>query len=233
MGKEIEKIATQRGHSIALKINSETECATHASQFSSFDVAIEFSTPASVYNNILKCFDANIPVVAGTTGWLQDFEKIKQICIKKKQALFYAPNFSIGVNIFFEINRFLSKIMNSYSEYEIKIEEIHHVKKLDSPSGTAVHLANDVLKNIKRKKNWINKSKENEDQISIISKRINNIPGIHTINYTSAVDTIEMKHTAHSRKGFALGAVFAAEWIFKKNGIFGMQDLLSEKLNIK
>ncbi|MEO6882622.1 MAG: 4-hydroxy-tetrahydrodipicolinate reductase [Bacteroidia bacterium] len=228
MGREIEQIAIERGHEVILKINSSDQKNTSEKLFFQADVAIEFSTPNSAVGNILKCFNANIPVVVGTTGWLDEMENIKNSCQEKKQGFFYASNFSIGVNLFFQLNDYLAKLMNPYKEYEIAVEEIHHIHKKDAPSGTAITLAEKIIQQNSSKKNWKNGVNTLSEELSIVSKRIDEVPGTHRITYTSAVDDIEIKHTAHNRKGFALGAVVAAEWMIGKKGIFGMNDLLKK-----
>lgn len=226
MGKEIEQIAISRGHSIVLKVDITNASTYSIEELKKADVAIEFSTPEAVISNIYKCFDANVPVVVGTTGWLKQLEEVKTKCSDKKQSLFYASNYSIGVNLFFKVNEYLAKLMNAYPEYNVAMEEIHHVHKLDSPSGTAISLANQVLENNKQKQKWVNAATANKNELAIISKRIDEVPGTHTVTYSSAVDEISMTHIAHNRKGFALGAVIAAEWVKDKKGIFGMNDLL-------
>ncbi len=227
MGKEIEQIAISRGHSIVLKVDINNAASYTIEELKQADAAIEFSTPEAVIENIHKCFEANVPVVVGTTGWLKELEKIKAACTSKKQTLFYASNYSIGVNLFFKVNEYLAKLMNAYPEYNVGLEEIHHVHKLDSPSGTAISLANQILENNKQKQKWVNALTENKDELGILSKRIDEVPGTHTVTYASSVDEISVTHTAHNRKGFALGAVIAAEWVQNKKGIFGMNDLLA------
>lgn len=231
MGKEIEQQALARKHEIVLIVDENNAASYTLEELSKADVAIEFSTPASAYGNILKCFEANVPIVVGTTGWLDKLNEVKKICTEKKQSLFYASNYSIGVNIFFEINRKLAAIMNTQSQYEVRMEEIHHTQKLDAPSGTAISLANDLIENVERKNKWICETaghplSANPDEVLITALREELVPGTHTVTYDSEVDRIEIKHTAHSRIGFASGAVIAAEWIVGKKGIFGMQDIL-------
>jgi len=226
MGKEIEKIALERNHNIVLKIDENNLNEHTKENLSKADVAIEFSTPDSVIENIYRCFDAEIPVVIGTTGWYKNLEEIKSVCKNKNQAMLFASNFSVGVNLFFELNKQLSKLMNSYSNYEITMEEIHHIHKKDAPSGTAITLANDIVQNIERKNNWVNNPSEDTKDLVIKSVREDSVPGTHSIKYSSVVDDIEIKHTAHNRTGFALGAVLAAEFIKDKKGIFGMNDVL-------
>jgi 4-hydroxy-tetrahydrodipicolinate reductase len=227
MGKEIEQIAVSRGHEITLRVDIGNADTFTAGELKNADAAIEFSTPESAVKNIYKCFEANIPVVVGTTGWLAELENVKAKCMEQNNTLFYASNYSIGVNLFFRINEYAAKLMNAYPEYQVTMEEIHHVHKLDAPSGTAISLANQAIAQLDRKKSWVNREAENETELGIISKRIDEVPGTHTVCYSSAVDQISMTHVAHSRKGFALGAVIAAEWVKNKKGIFGMDDMLS------
>ncbi len=190
------------------------------------DVAIEFTTPHTAYSNILKCFEANLPVVCGTTGWTDKLPELKKVCKKNKQTLFYASNYSIGVNLFFELNRKLAKLMNKYPEYEVSLHEIHHTEKKDAPSGTGITLANGILEKIKRKKKWVNAKSNKPEDLQLLSYREKDVPGIHIINYDSEFDNIQIQHTAHSRRGFALGAVHAALWVHGKKGFFGMEDML-------
>lgn len=229
MGKEIEQIAVSRGHTITLKVDVTNASSYTIEELKKADVAIEFSTPESAINNIYKCFDAGVPVVVGTTGWMNKLEEVKQKCSSQKQSLFYASNYSIGVNLFFKLNEYLAKLMNNYPAYNVSMEEIHHVHKLDAPSGTAISLANQVIENIEAKQKWINDKTTNPAELGIVSKRIDEVPGTHTVTYSSEVDEISMTHIAHSRKGFALGAVIAAEWIKGKTGVFGMDDLMKNE----
>ena len=226
MGKEIEKVALERGHEIVSKIDFNSSDSFDDDSFKAADVAIEFTMPESAYNNYLKCFENNIPVVSGTTGWLDKLDVIKQKCEKEGQTFFYASNFSVGVNIFFEINRQLARIMNKMEEYDVSMEEVHHTQKLDAPSGTAITLAEDIINEIDRKTKWVNEPAKNREELSIISKREGAVPGIHTIKYDSEVDEIVIHHSAKSRKGFALGAVLAAEFTQNNKGFLGMKDLL-------
>ena len=221
MGKEIEKIALQRGHEIVIKSNAN---ATY--NIKDADVAIDFSVPNSAVNNISNCLENQVPVISGTTGWLENYDKIVDLCKEKNGAFIYASNFSLGVNIFFELNNQLAKMMNSLSDYNITMEEIHHTKKLDAPSGTAITLAEGIIEN-SSKSTWELDGKTSEEIIPITSKRIGDVPGTHIVNYDSDVDAIEIKHTANNRKGFALGAVVAAEWILNKKGVFTMKDVLN------
>lgn len=226
MGREIEQVAIQRGHEIDLKIDIHNTDTFSKDELKKCSVAIEFSTPHSAISNINKCFDIGIPVVVGTTGWYDKLDEVKKSCNEKNGCLFYASNFSVGVNIFFKVNEYLAKNMNNYTEYKISIEEIHHVHKLDAPSGTGISLAEGIMRNIPRKTKWINQKTDKENELEIISKREGEIPGTHIVRYYSEIDDIEIIHKAHNRKGFALGAVLAAEFIKGKKGIFGMNDLL-------
>ncbi|MCC6690679.1 MAG: 4-hydroxy-tetrahydrodipicolinate reductase, partial [Bacteroidia bacterium] len=190
------------------------------------DVAIEFTTPATAVANIYKCFDAGVPVVVGTTGWLKHLDEVTKMCKNKNQTLFWASNFSVGVNLFFKLNEYLSQLMNPHNEYNVTLEETHHVHKKDAPSGTGITLAEGILAHTPSKKKWVNYPTEKTDELQLVSKRIDEVPGTHTVRYSSEIDYIEITHVAHSRKGFALGAVLAAEWIKGKKGIYGMNDLL-------
>lgn len=226
MGKAIEEICLAENHEITLRIHAEnTECLTpdHLRQA---DVAIEFTSPGSAVNNLNACLDAGIPVVCGTTGWLDEWENVKQRCIEKNGTLLYASNFSIGVNIFFEVNKKLAALMAARPSYDVTIEEIHHTMKKDAPSGTAITLAEQVLASVHRKHKWVNEKSVNPSELVISSKRIDPAPGTHIVKYTSPVDDIEIMHTAHNRVGFASGAVLAAAFIRNKKGIFGMKDVL-------
>jgi len=226
MGKAIEDIAIKNGHEIVLKITSQNtnECTIENLQKS--DVAIEFTNPDSVIGNLKKCFDAGIPVVCGSTGWLTEWNEIKNYCEQKNGTLLFASNFSIGVNIFFELNKKLAVLMNNRPEYNTAIEEIHHTQKKDAPSGTAITLADDILKFNHNKNKWVLGETENRSELSITSLRIDPAPGTHVIHYDSSIDSIEIKHTAHNRIGFASGAVLAAEFLKDKKGIYQMQDVL-------
>lgn len=225
MGKEIEKIALDRKHEIILKVDESNAGSITKEQLSAGDVAIEFSTPHTVISNIYKCFEANLPVVVGTTGWYNEFDKIKKDCESKNQTLFYASNFSVGVNLFFKVNKYLAELMSNYNDYEVSMEEIHHIHKLDKPSGTAITLANQILEKIKRKKDWSIEAK-NPETLFIKDVREGEVPGTHIIKYSSAIDDIEIMHKAHNRKGFATGAVLAAEFLEGKKGIYTMEDLV-------
>lgn len=228
MGKEIEKAAIERGHTISIIIDLNNQTDIQPSKFAETDIAIEFSSPEAAFDNIMKCFNANIPVVSGTTGWLTHLEEVKEACLKDNKALFYAPNFSIGVNIFFKLNQELAKWMNKFRDYTVKLEEIHHIHKKDKPSGTAVELANGIIKNYQAKNKWIVDPVEDieQDEIPISSKREDMVPGTHIVQWDSEIDSIELSHTAKNRKGFAMGAVMAAEFMYGRKGFFTMDDLM-------
>ncbi|WP_196891495.1 4-hydroxy-tetrahydrodipicolinate reductase [Aureivirga marina] len=221
MGKVIERIALERGHDIVLKIGRNSENA----DLSIADIAIDFSIPSAAFDNISMAINAGIPVISGTTGWLERYDEIIELCEAKNGAFIYGSNFSLGVNIFFELNEHLAKMMKTLSQYHVSMEEIHHMKKLDAPSGTAISLAEGILKHTE-KTTWELNNQSTNDTIPIYAKRIPNVPGTHAISYVSDVDTIEIKHTAHSREGFALGAVIAAEWLVDKKGVYTMKDVL-------
>jgi 4-hydroxy-tetrahydrodipicolinate reductase len=221
MGKSIETIALQRNHSITLKASSKTSTF----DFSDTDVAIDFSLPSTAVENIKRALDANVPVISGTTGWLDQYNHIVDYCKSKSGTFLYASNFSLGVNIFFEINSRLSKLMADLPDYKASIEEIHHTQKLDAPSGTAITLAEQIIANSSYS-NWTLDQAQN-NELHIEAKRIENVPGTHEITYNSEIDSLSIKHTAHSRQGFALGAVITAEWIKDKKGIFKMKDVLN------
>lgn len=227
MGHEIEKIAIERGHTIVSIIDMNNVSDFDSPEFKSADVAIEFSTPASALDNYRKAFAANVPVVAGTTGWLEHINEVKKACEEDGKTFFYASNYSLGVNIFFAVNKYLAKIMNGYPNYDVKMEEVHHIHKLDAPSGTAITLAEGVLENIDRKDRWILESEEKPTDLAIHCIREGEVPGIHEIIYQSEADIISIKHDAISRKGFALGAVIAAEFTKDKKGFLGMKDMLN------
>lgn len=226
MGHMIEEIALQRGHEVVLKIDISNQQDFNKENVSKADVAIEFTGPESAFNNVMKCLQFGVPTVSGSTGWNNKIEEAKSYCKENNGSFLQTSNFSIGVNIFFEVNKMLAKLMASQPEYDVTMREIHHTAKKDAPSGTAVTLAEQILSNLPRKKNWVNQSAENKEQLSIISERIDPAPGTHYVKYSSEVDDIEIIHTAHSRKGFALGAVLAAEHISDKKGIFSMKDVL-------
>ncbi len=232
MGRIIEQLALERGHEIVLKVNLDNIEDLTISNLEKADVAIDFSHPDSVLANIDLCFEAHVPVVIGTTGWYGRLQEIKNRCESSNNTVLYASNFSIGVNVFFYVNQVLAKIMNRYPQYEVQVEEIHHTEKVDSPSGTAMTIAEGILAGLDRKNEWINElvGSGNElvlkqDQLLIESHRIQDVPGTHTVIYSSEVDEIEFKHTAHSRAGFALGAILAAEWLQNKTGFFNITDM--------
>ena len=226
MGKAIEAIAVEKGHQVILKIDIHNIEELTSQNLKKCDVAIEFTNPHNAVKNILRCFDAGTPVVCGTTGWLDSLEEVQQTCQQKDGTFLCASNFSIGVNIFFEINKYTASLMNAQEEYNVSIEETHHTQKKDSPSGTAITLAEQIIQNIERKSNWINSTSNNIQELEIVSKRIDPAPGTHKIKYTSVVDDIEIIHTAHNRQGFAKGAILAAEYLQSKKGIFTMKDVL-------
>jgi 4-hydroxy-tetrahydrodipicolinate reductase len=226
MGKAIEAIAKENGDEIVLKISSSNQNEFTADNLKQADAAIEFTNPHSAVENIKKCLDANIPVVCGTTGWLKDLPEIKSYIEQKTGTFLFASNFSVGVNLFFALNEYLASLMSSHEEYQVSIEEVHHTQKKDAPSGTAITLAGQLLEKIKTKKNWVNDKTNNESELEIISKRIDDVPGIHTIKYNSPIDYIEITHSAYNRKGFAGGALLAAKFIAGKKGIFTMKDVL-------
>lgn len=225
MGKAIEEIALQKGHEIVLKISEDNLVDFTKENLQRCDVAIEFTSPESAIANMRMCIDAGMPVVCGSTGWVAHEEDIKKYCTENNGALLYASNFSIGVNIFFEVNKKLASLMAAQKDYAVSVEEIHHTQKKDAPSGTAISLAQQIIDNNSNKKNWM-LGNSTEDTIGILSKRIDPAPGTHYVKYTSDVDDIEIIHTAHNRKGFATGAVVAAEYLFGKKGIFNMADVL-------
>ena len=229
MGQEIERLAVKRDHEIRLIIDSLEDWEKDGSRLQEADIAIEFSTPQFVIGNIMHCFDSNIPVVVGTTGWHEHLAEIKNICSDRNQGLFFASNFSIGVNLFFDLNCYLARLMSKYHEYEISIEETHHIHKQDAPSGTAIKLANDIIQNIGRKEKWVKEASEKSDELGIKSFRTENVPGTHVVRYESDIDTIEIIHSAKNRRGFALGAIFAAEFLMGKKGYYEMKDLLSSQ----
>lgn len=227
MGKEIEKIAQDRGHFIVSIVDENNLAEFDSPAFKSADVAIEFTTPASAMNNYRKCFAAQVPVVAGTTGWLEHLPEVKEACEKNSQTFFYASNYSLGVNIFFAVNKYLAKIMNQFPDYTVRMEETHHIHKLDAPSGTAITLAEGIIENVDRKSDWHLETEMKPTDVAIHCIREGEVPGIHEIFYQSEADVISIKHDAKNRKGFALGAVLAAEFTCGKKGFLGMQDMLN------
>ncbi len=232
MGQMIEQLAIERGHDVTLKINAENLADLTVENLKHADVAIDFSTPDSAIRNIGICFDAGVPIVVGTTGWYGRLQDIKNQCKEGNNTLLYGSNFSVGVNIFFFVNKILAKIMNQYGQYDVQVEEIHHTEKLDSPSGTAMSIAEGIIAGVDRKTEWVNELigstpelVTKPSQLLIESHRIEDVPGTHTVIYSSEVDEIEFKHKAHNRAGFALGAVLAAEWVQNKTGFFNITDM--------
>ncbi len=227
MGKEIEKIAIEKGYQIVLIIDINNQDELTVSNLQKAEVAIDFSVPGTAYHNIIMCFEAGIPVVSGTTGWFDKFDDVLKKCKEQDKSFFYASNFSIGVNVFFQLNKYLAQMMDALDDYDVSIEEIHHTQKLDAPSGTAITLSNDIISELKRKNKWELGKASGKESIKIKAKRENNIPGTHIITYDSDIDFIKIEHSAKGRKGFALGAVIAAEYIQNKKGYFTMNDLLN------
>jgi 4-hydroxy-tetrahydrodipicolinate reductase len=233
IGKAIHEMANEKNEregnkkfDISLIVDIDNRNSITKEELQQVDVAIEFTSPHTAVENIKWCFDADVPVVVGSTGWTEQLDEIKKYAIENNKAFLFAPNFSIGVNIFFEINRYLAQIMNAHDEYEISLEEIHHTEKKDAPSGTALHAALDILKRVNRKTDWVNNKSSEASVLSVISKREENVPGTHYISYESSIDKIELVHTAHNRKGFAGGALLAAEWLVGKKGAYSMEDVL-------
>ncbi len=223
MGKTIEKLATNKGYHIVLKTNK----TPLISELLNVDIAIDFSTPDSAVSNITVCLENNIPIISGTTGWLSEYDEMIKLCENRNGSFIYASNFSVGVNLFFNINEYVSKLIKPWKEYLVSMEEIHHTQKLDAPSGTAITLAEGIINN-SEKKGW-KLENPSEDEIKITAKRIDDVKGTHIINYDSEIDTISIKHEAHSREGFALGALLAAEWLVNKKGVYTMKDVLQIK----
>lgn len=229
MGKAIEKIALGKGHHIIAKIEKDNWQDFNNLKSNSIDVVIEFSQPEAAYENITKCLQGGIPIISGTTGWLDKQQEIERLCEEQNGTFFYASNFSVGVNIFFKINELIAKMMAKFPDYRVQMEETHHVHKKDSPSGTAITLAEGIATNYENINSWIevdDLAKANQDQLPIKSIREGEVPGTHTIQYSSDVDTISIEHKAHSREGFALGAILVAEWIIGKRGVLGMKDFM-------
>ncbi|MFW6248588.1 MAG: 4-hydroxy-tetrahydrodipicolinate reductase [Bacteroidota bacterium] len=227
MGQEIEKIARERGHQIPLIIDIENQNDLNEKNLAEIDVAIEFTIPENAIPNYQRCFEGKTPVVSGTTGWLDRFNEVKDMCLTNDQSFFYAPNFSLGVNIFFKLNQYLAGIMNHFKDYEVDLTEVHHTQKLDAPSGTAIKLAEDLIEKIERKDNWVLENPGQKENINIVAERKDKVPGIHTIHYESDIDEISITHSAKSRKGFAMGSVLAAEFLARQSpGIYNMDDLL-------
>ena len=229
MGKAIEEIAIQKGHEIVLKIDVSNLDEFNQQNISKADVAIEFTSPHTALNNVLKCLEYGIPVICGSTGWTEQLADVYNFCKEKNGTFLYASNYSIGVNLFFELNTYLAKLMDKYKDYHVSITETHHTQKKDAPSGTAITLAEQIIQNNSSKNNWVNLSSTKEGELEIFSERIDPAPGTHTIKYSSPIDNIEITHTAHNRVGFASGAVLAAEFVENKKGIFTMKDVLGLK----
>jgi 4-hydroxy-tetrahydrodipicolinate reductase len=226
MGHMIEEIAISRGHEIVLKITSQNTNEFTETNLQKADVAIEFTSPSAAFANVKKCLESKVAVVSGSTSWNEKLRDAVNFCKEQDGSFLHASNFSVGVNIFFEVNKLLAKLMNSQPGYEVSLKEIHHTEKKDAPSGTAVTLAEQILQELKRKNNWINKGEPNPGEIFISSERMDPAPGTHHVKYSSEIDDIEIIHTAHNRKGFASGAVLAAEFIYDKKGVFSMKDVL-------
>lgn len=226
MGKAIEQIAVERGHQVVLTVTSANREDLENGSLENADVIIEFTRPDAAFDNVMKCLGAGVPTVCGTTGWAEDLGKAKLLATQKDTAFLWASNFSIGVNIFFEVNKLLASLMNEQPAYEVVLEEIHHTAKKDSPSGTAITIAEQIISNLDRKTHWKEAEKVEDNEVQVIAKRIDPCPGTHSVKYTSDIDDIEIIHTAHNRKGFALGAVLSAEYIVNRKGIFTMQDVL-------
>ncbi|HEV8287312.1 MAG TPA: 4-hydroxy-tetrahydrodipicolinate reductase [Chitinophagaceae bacterium] len=227
MGKAIEEMAIHRGHEIVLIIDEHNLADFNKENISKADVAIEFTGPHSAYENVKKALKFDIPVVCGSTGWLEKFDEVKKLCADRKGSFIYASNYSVGVNIFFELNKKLAALIAPFKDYEVQLKEIHHTQKKDAPSGTAITLAEQILEKFNRKKTWVNHISDNPEELEIISERIDPAAGIHQVKYSSAIDDIEIIHTAHNRQGFALGAVLAAEFIKDKKGVYEMKDVLN------
>ena len=227
MGKEIEKIALERGHTIDLIIDEKNVNELNENNLQNIDIAIEFTIPQNAVGNFKKCFDANIPVISGTTGWLEKLDYVNEYCLTKNSAFLYASNFSLGVNIFFEVNKYLAKLMNNITDYSVAVEETHHTQKLDSPSGTAITIANGIIENIQHLTSWKESAKTDINTIPISAFRKTDAIGEHKVKYDSDIDSIEIIHNAKNRKGLALGALLAAEFLVTKKGIYNMQDVLA------
>jgi 4-hydroxy-tetrahydrodipicolinate reductase len=226
MGKAIEEVALQRGHEIVIKIDQPNLHEFTKKNMAKAEAAIEFTSPHTAYDNVKACIEFGVPIVCGSTGWTERLDEMKKICAERNGSFIYSSNFSVGVNIFFEVNKKLAALMASHSSYEVLLEETHHTQKKDAPSGTAITLAEQILEQVKRKNKWINELSDHPEDLEIISQRIDPAPGTHSIKYSSAIDDIEIIHTAHNRQGFATGAVLAAEFIKDKKGFFAMKDVL-------
>ena len=237
MGKLLERFAQERGHEICITIDADNASDIRSERFKEADVAIEFSVPHAALEHIYDAFEADVPIVVGTTGWYDELAAVEQKCRAGNNTLLYASNFSVGVNVFFYVNKVLARLMNSYPQYDVQVEEIHHTQKLDAPSGTAITIAEGILDGLERKNTWVNEVIGQQDdvitkpnELLIESHRIEEVPGTHTVIYSSEVDELEFKHTAHSRAGFALGAILAAEWLHGKKGFYSIQDMFDFKL---
>jgi 4-hydroxy-tetrahydrodipicolinate reductase len=226
MGKIIEEVALSRGHQVNVKIDIDTLSDFNADKFAQVDAAIEFTGPHTAFQNVMRCLSMNTPIVCGSTGWLEHIKEVENKCKEVNGSFIYASNFSVGVNIFFEVNKKLAQLMERQLQYDVRIKEIHHTEKKDAPSGTAISLAEQILENNSSKKKWINDNPSQKDELQIESERIDPYPGLHEVIYDSAIDEIRIAHNAHNRNGFALGAVLAAEYIYGKQGMFTMKDVL-------
>ncbi len=226
MGREIEKLLLERGHEVALVIDQANSHELDAAHLAGVDVALEFTTPTTAYDNLKRCIDCHVPVVSGTTGWTERLKELETRCQEQGSALFYASNFSLGVNLLFRLNKQLAKLMNRFDHYEVAIEEVHHTQKKDAPSGTAITLAEGIIAELERKEVWVNEPTIEDNKIAITSVREGMIPGIHTISYESADDRLELRHEIKNRRTLAEGAVVAAEFLCGKQGVYTMEDLL-------
>jgi len=226
MGQQVEKAALERKHEIIVCIDNEEDWSQKAEKLKQADIAIDFSMPKVAVENIYKCFALDLPIVVGTTGWYQQLKTVKEKCLEENKSLIYAANFSLGVNLFFALNKALAKIMNGYDDFDVCIEEIHHTEKKDAPSGTAIVLANDIIKYLSKKETWTNELNDNVSELSIKSERISNNIGTHIVTYSSPFDVIEITHKSLSRKNFAKGAILSAEWLINKKGFFNIKDML-------
>ncbi len=226
MGHEIERVLLDRGHEVVLIVDVENRADLTPERLQGVDVAIEFSTPATAVENIFRCFECGIPVVSGTTGWTARMEEVQQVCKAKNGGLFWASNYSIGVNLFFRVNRMLARMMNRFPQYDVTVEEVHHIQKKDAPSGTAITIAEGILQGLDRKTKWVGNTTTEPEELEVLAVRRGMVPGIHTVTWESEADSIELRHRAVSRRGFAEGAVLAAEFMVGRQGIYSMDDLL-------
>ena len=229
MGQTIEKIAQKRGHAIAAVVDEKTNTTLDDLKTHQIDVAIEFTQPSSAFDNLKQCVAMGIPAISGTTGWLDRYQELKDYTIDQQGTLLYSSNFSLGVNLFFKINEYVAELMNKYPGYRVAMEEVHHTQKKDAPSGTAITLAEGIIKKHDQYTKWVNQKSEEANSLSIISQRIDEVPGTHTVTYGSAEDELSLTHTAHSRQGFAFGAVLVAEWVHTRQGVFTMEDFMASK----